>query len=774
MLRYISSTPIIRRGIRHSFKCSLVLSFRSIHNSSINIPQFSVDDFLLNESSLAQNQSHAPDKENLISTETFILQFNSKTKIKAIENQVEQLIEEKSFKTIWQIANLVKEYQICPSNKLYILLLKVCYLINKPEATSLATRLYYEVMILHEFEKREQKITQDVHNGLAYFLLVSFQCCNDFTELITLKLLWENYIINKVDKPIYELLYHSAYINTFLNTTQNQIAIDHFEKTFEELTQLDTVGNYHQFDRYDLLLNLPTIRILDIMASNKDCERLQKWLLIIHDEQQIKLKNESNDCKIILNENNWLRYLNVGLINNSYDLVKGIYDNFIMSGFSDGISTEDVLFRKDPTISSSISGNVVLDSINDETIFQILHTFAINGDVNLTLALIESHYIHKTMKGEKALTKDLCLKIIESYCYHPDLQNNWNEEEIIISKKSNDESVRRVLDVLNSFVVKFDTDKNNNISYRDITDAMSFKFVNYKVYDKNIRKARHKEFEISEKIRNPDDIDKVPGLPRKISNKNIESSFQGNILANLETLSRFIVDHLEYLREKNYSKSTIILFINCILNHTNLYQNFSGTVKTLSTIHKVYPNMVTDYLNDDLINIILNSLANSNSAKISSFLLFKYFHNKKKVTHDHYRCFISAILRGNFHDCLQFFLYNYLVDYGGIIDSKIMQMLQDLPSEVIQSSASTSALLPFIKDKTKIKSNQQVSNYPVISLHEINDFWKLKKLCYQEPYVGDANSIEFKRMYNHSFDVRDAHYLSYIFQLPVSDRVSLQ
>lgn len=774
MLRYISNTPIIRRGIRHSFKGSLVLSFKNIHNSSINIPQFSVDDFLINESSLAHDQSHASGKENLISTETFILQFNSKTKIKAIENQIERLIEEKEFKTIWLIANLMKEYRIPPSNKLYIILLKACYLMNKPEATSLATRLYYEVMTLYEIKKGEQKITQDVHNGLAYFLLVSFQCCDDFTELITLKLLWENYIIDNVDKPIYELLYHSAYINTLLNTTQNQIAIDHFEKTFEELTQLDTVGNYHQFDRYDLLLTLPTIRILDIMASNKDCERLQKWLLIIHDEQRIQFNNKSNDCTIILNENNWLRYLNVGLLNNSYDLVKSIYDNFIMSGFSDGISTEDVLFRKDPTISSSFSGNVVLDSINDETISQILHTFAINGDVNLTLALIESHYIHKTMKGEKALTKDLCLKIIESYCYHPDLQNNWSEDEIIISKNSNDESVRRVLDVLNSFVVKFDTDKNNNISYRDITDAMSFKFVNYKVYDKNIIKAKHKEFEISEKIKHPEDLDKMPGLPRKISNKNIESSYQGNILANLETLSRFILDHLEYLREKNYSKSTIILFVNCILNHTNLYQNFSGTVKALSTIHKIYPNMVTDYLNDDLINIILNSLANSNSAKISSFLLFKYLHKKKNVTHDHYRCFISAILRGDFHDCLQFFLYNYLVDYGGIIDPKIMQMLQSLPSDVIQSSASTSSLLTFIQDRTKIKSNQQVSNYPVISLDEINEFWRLMKLSHQEPYVGDANIAEFKRMYNHSFDVRDAHYLSYIFQLPVYDRVSLQ
>ena len=48
------------------------------------------------------------------------------------------------------------------------------------------------------------------------------------------------------------------------------------------------------------------------------------------------------------------------------------------------------------------------------------------------------------------------------------------------------------------------------------------------------------------------------------------------------------------------------------------------------------------------------------------------------------------------------------------------------------------------------------------------------KLSYQEPYVGDANIADFKRMYNHSFDVRDAHYLSYIFQLPVYDRVSLQ
>ena len=773
MIRYISSNPIIRKRIRHSVKSSLVLSFKTIHNSSINIPQFSVDDFLLNESSLATNQSHASDNESLIPTDTFILQFNSKTKIKEIENQIEQLMEVKSFKAIWQIANLMKKYQIPPSNKLYIMLLKVCYLTNKPEATSLATKLYYEVMALHEFEKREQKITQNVHNGLAYFLLVSFQCCDDFTELLTLKCFWENYILNNVDKPIYELLYHSAYINTFLNTGQTQIAIDHFEKTYEELTRTDVVGNYHQFDKYDLLLTLPTVRILDIMASNKDCERLQKWLLIIHDEQQIKFTNGSNDFKIFLNEINWLRYLNVGLLNNSYDLVKSIYDNFIMSGFSDGISTEDVLFRKDPAISSPISGNVVLDSINDETIFQILHTFAINGDVNLTLALIESHYIHKTMKGEKALTKDLCLKIIESYCYHPDLQNNWSEEEIIISKNSNDESVKRVLDVLNSFVVKFDTDKNN-ISYRDVTDAMSFKFVNYRVYDKNIRKARHKEFEISEKIKNPEDVEKVPGLPRKISNKNIESSYQGNILANLETLSRFILDHLEYMGLKNYSKSTIILFINCILNHTNLYQNFSGTVKVLSTIHKVYPNMITNYLDDDLINIILNSLANSNSAKISSFLLFNYLHNKKKVTHEHYRCFISAILRGNFHDSLQFFLYNYLVDYGGIIDTKIMQMLRDLPSEAIQSSSTTSALLKFIKERTKVKSSQQVSNYPVISLDEIDEFWEIKKLCNQEPYVGDSNITEFKRMYNHSFDVRDAHYLSYIFQLPVYDRVTLQ
>lgn len=115
-----------------------------------------------------------------------------------------------------------------------------------------------------------------------------------------------------------------------------------------------------------------------------------------------------------------------------------------------------------------------------------------------------------------------------------------------------------------------------------------------------------------------------------------------------------------------------------------------------------------------------------------------------------------------------------MVDYGGIIDPKIMQMLQSLPSDVIQSSASTSSLLTFIQDRTKIKSNQQVSNYPVISLDEINEFWRLMKLSHQEPYVGDANIAEFKRMYNHSFDVRDAHYLSYIFQLPVYDRVSLQ
>ncbi|CUM50544.1 uncharacterized protein AC631_04644 [Debaryomyces fabryi] len=779
MLRYISNNPIIRRSVRHSFRLSSLLPLRNIHNTSIdyktteNVSQLSVDDFLLNESSSTQYEPNVSDKEKIASTETFILQLNSNTKIKAIEIHIEHLIEVKDFKSIWLISKLMKDFNIPPSYKLYILLLKVCKLTNKPESTSLATRLYYEAMKLHESKKQGYKLTQDIHNGLAYFLLGSFQCCQDFTELITLKMLWENYIITNVDKPIYELLYHSAYINTFLNTSQTQAAIYHFEKAFKELTQVDVVENYHQFTKYDVLLTLPTIRILDIMASNKDFQKLQEWLLIVNDEQHYKLTDESDDCKIILNDYNWLKYLNVGLLNNNYDLVKTVYDNFIMSGYDEGISTEDVLFRKDPTISSAY-GNVILNSVNDKTIFQILHTFAINGDVNLTLALIESHYIHKTMKGEKALTKDLCLKIIESYCYHPDLQNNWSEDEIGLSKKPNDESVKRVLDVLNGFVMKFDSDKDNSISYRDITDAMSFKFLNYKVYDKNIRKAKHKELEISEKIRNPEDIDKIPGLPRKISNRNIESSFQGNVLANLETLSGFILDHLEYLREKSYSDSTIILFINCILNHTNLYQNFSGTVKALSTICKMFPNSVSDYLNDDLMNIILNSLANSNSAKISSLILFKYLHNKKRVTHNHYRCFISAILRGDFHDCLQFFLYNYLLDYGGVIDSRIQQMLQDLPSDITHSSASTSSLLTFITDKAKIKLSDKSLNYQVISPEEVDQFWKLNKIRHEEPFVGDKNIPHFKRVYNHYFDVRDANYLTYIFQLPAYDKISLQ
>lgn len=777
MLRYISNTPVIRRAIRHSLRLSSGVPLRNISNSNIdyntteNVPHFSVDDFLLNESSHTRHESNASDKENNVSVETFILRFNSKTKIRTIELHIEHLIEDKDFKTVWQIANLMKEFNIPPSYKMYILLLKVCYLSNKPEATSLATRLYYEAMTLHESKKQGHKVSQDVHNGLAYFLLRAFQCCQDFTELITLKMLWENYILNNVDKPMYELLYHSAYINTFLNTSQTQAAIYHFEKAFNELTQVEAVEHYHQFTKYDVLLNLPTIRILDIMASNKDFRRLQEWLLIINDEQHNKLTDESG--KLILSGYSWLRYLNVGLLNNDYDLVKNVYDNFIMSGFSDGISTEDVLFRKDPTKYSAY-GNILLNSINDETIFQILHTFAVNGDVNLTLALIESHYIHKTMRGEKALTKDLCLKIIESYCYHPDLQNDWSEDEIEISKNSNDESVKRVLDVLNGFVVKFDSDKNNSINYRDITDAMSFKFINYKVYDKNIMKAKHKELEISEKIRNPEDIDKAPGLPRKISNRNIESSFQGNVLANFETLSSFIIEHLKYLHEKGYSDSTIILFINCILNHTNLYQNFSGTVKALSTIHKVFPNTFADCLNDDLMNIILNSLANSNSAKISSLILFKYLHNKKKLTHSHYRCFISAILRGDLHDCLHFFLYHYLIDYGGVIDPRVQQMLQDLPSEVTHSNAGTSSLLAFITDKAKIKSSERSSNYQVISPEEVDQFWKLNKIGHEEPFVGDENISNFKRIYNHYFDVRDAQYLSYIFQLPTYDKLSLR
>lgn len=770
ILQSVSSTSLLRCVIRYPSKSSIIVPIRKIYNSKIrfrqneDVQQFTVDEFLRNESSSSSviNEPYLLERINSISAEAFIQQFDSKVKINTIENYVTKLIQANDFKKIWHIANLMVEHQIQPSINMYVLLLQVCSLTNKPEGARMAVGLYFEAMRLLESNPGKQTRTRSVHGSLAYYFLLSFQSCDDFTDLLSLKILWENYTMHNADKPIYELLYHSAYINTLLNTTQNQMALDHFEKAFHELTTTDTKDKYHQFNKYEVLITLPTIRVLDIMLSSKDCNGLQKWLQIISDVQQENNGENSKYKKDIINNKNWLKYLNRGLLDNNYDLVKCVYDKFIMKDFSEGITAEDILFKNKST---SFPSSIGMASINDETIYQILHTFSINGDVNLTLGLIESHYIHKTMKGEKALTKELCLKIIESYCYHPDLQSSWTENEVNNINDSNDESVKRVLDVLNNFVIKFEKNSEKNISYRDITDAMSFKFVNYKVYDNNIRKAIAKNLEIAEKIKNPDDEDKVPGLPRKISNTNLDNSQRGNVLANLGTLSYFISEHFTYLlHDKKYSKSTITLFINCILNHTNLYQNFSGTVKALSSIKKIIPNMVNNYLNDDLFNIILNSLSNSNSAKIASFILFNYMRNKQKLSHDHYRCIISALLRGNFHESIQYVLYNYLKDYNGVIDPKILQLLLDLPLDIIHNNESTTSLIAFIQDRT-VTDMKIDAEVPLLSVREIDDFWSATKLCNHEPIINDENLAGFKRPYNYLFDIRDSHYLRYIFDL---------
>lgn len=457
-------------------------------------------------------------------------------------------------------------------------------------------------------EMHEQKVfsTARDRNMAAVLLLEVFGNCRDFAELLKLKMVYEKYMTRLGLERGLEARYIGAFVSVYLNSGQYTRGIDLFEEAVERLRESLAIG--------EVFALLPTKKVLLAMSLHQDVDLLAKWLEKVLDSDPSFFGYDV-----------WTEFLGLGLQLNHYGLVKLIYSRLIMKGL-ENVSLDELMFTK------MDEQNEVLSSLSERTLTEILRTLASNGDVNSTLALIEWHYLHKSFKGEKGLTKELCLDIIVSYCYH--------DEDVPSGK---DASIENTLRVINNFTGKLSAEFD--LSYRDLCEAMSYRFMRYNAVDANTEAAeRRKTNYLENKLLEEDET----GVkPQKVLNGNLHTSKKGNILMNAEILDFFVRDTLQHILLENYNKPTLTIFINCLLHHIMKYQNATGTVVALQAMHHINPHVVSEWLNQDLYDIILRTVSRSPAAKYLGYKLYQHITNSGlTITSAHYGDLISSAMKG--------------------------------------------------------------------------------------------------------------------------------
>lgn len=478
------------------------------------------------------------------------------------------------------------------------------------------------VALYTELHEKEFAITPEDRNLAASLLLDIFRNCKDIALLLQLKIAYENYMTKSVSDKNLEVRYISTFIHVYLNTGQYTRAVELFENGYSDLTEV-------QFSPSRVLEIFPTKDVLVAMSQSGDVAMLTKWLGLVLDVD-----------RSLVDYDTWSVFLSLGLSQNHHGLVMLIYSRLIMLEL-ENVSLDDVMFSNKLEELESKSG--VLASLSEKTLTEILHTLASNGDVNSTLSLIEWHYVHKKLKGEKALSKDLCLDIILSYCYH-------NDETPTVG----DLSIQNVLSTLNNFTSKLDAEFT--FSYRDICDAMSYRFMHYNAIDPNVEvaeiKARasfNKALEFEEGLESK---------PRKILNLNLYDSKQGNLLKNSEVLDSFIRSTINYILLENHHINTLQIFINCVLHHIMKYQNATGMVVALLAMYQIHPKMASEWLEPELWDIILRTVSKSPAAKLVGFEIYQHMKAQGiPLTASHYEDLILSASKGSDNGILQLYLH---------------------------------------------------------------------------------------------------------------------
>lgn len=602
---------------------------------------------------------------------------------------------------VWDLASRVKadpvrKRLITPN--LYLLLLKLIQMKGDRSEIPLATKLYVEL------NRSGLTMVQEDHDQAATMLLDIFHSCCDFTQQLPLKIVYENYLANHTTDPAFEYRYIGAHMHILLNCGHYNQALQVLETTFQDVKEPAELRRVYE--------NLPMVRMLDAMSNAHDCDNLAKWM------------NSILEHKVHIPYESWSEYLSIGLSLNHYELVKVVYSRLIMSDLDELLSAEDALFSN--KVSALLAKSTVLASLGDKTLHEILHTLASNGDVDLTLNLIEWHYIHKTLKGEKALTQELCIDIISAYCNH-------YEPEANIGKTFRDTSVMQLLDVLDGFITKLG---DSSFTYKDISDPMSLKFYNYQVYDENVAQASQRKANIF----NTAKMSEVPSTPQKLSNSNISSSRIGNVFKNVKVLHQFVTEHIEYILERKYTMQTLQIFINCILSHINKYQNTSGLISALLAMRTLNANFVQDWLTHNLFDILIKSLARSTAAKLTGYELYMFLKQKQiSISSENFADFISSSLRGEkYNSLLEFYVYEY-------------SKLETVPS---------ARILNILKGATlNERGNILVSSLEESQKQDLDKIWDDNSFTKSNPQIPEEPK---ESRYYYQIDVRDAGYLRYI------------
>lgn len=587
------------------------------------------------------------------------------------------------------------------SKTLYLLLLKLVAAQLDSTLAQLSLNLFAELF------SHCRDVSRDETTMATLLLFQCFHNCRDFSQLLTLKILFESIIVQRLPSVEYEARFIAANLHVLINSFQYHRALELMHQSFE--TFADTQ------DQVVLVQTFPVLKLLNMMCSFEDCDMLRDWLNVL---------NKIQPQAIPLEE--WAKFLDLAVSKNHYGLTKLIYNQVIMAG-RELLSVDDVLTSN--VVADLEANSPMLATLSAHTLQAVLHTLSSHGDVALTLNLIEWHYIHREMRGESALTKELCIEIIRSYCC-------YNEEASTLSDGDSDASVERVLDVLESFIRRL----KQEFIYTDISDAMSHKFNTLNIYDENVAAARQKELATGEYLNELNDL----GLKaRKLTNKNITASLQGNVLMNNKLLHQIITQHLRYMLAKHMSLKCIQIYIECILNHVNKYQNTSGLVSAMMAM-KSFNHDLLPWLTPNVFNIAFKSISNSPAGLITGSVLYSFMKRKglDVSTSNLEHLIYSSLAAGGsqFNGFLEYYLHEYLSANPREISPQIFHRIRNYSG----LNDDGRRLLHFLEENTVESALQLWESYGFSSCFPL------------------LNTESYNKEHYHQIDSRDAQYLSQV------------
>ncbi|EGV60267.1 hypothetical protein PSN45_001977 [Yamadazyma tenuis] len=572
-------------------------------------------------------------------------------------------------------------------------LLKQCRDTNDSAVASIALELGKR-----SFKKNHQN---------TYFMLMSFINCNDLGTLRNLKQFWDKSVRGnwKIESSPIKALYYSIFVHTYSNLNQPVLALEWYVRTFLSISKTNEIASSR----------LPTVKLLCLLLDVRDCDGVSQVLNMVHEEETKKHTNSTQTS--VVTKATWLNCLSMAAEENNYELMRTIYDLYLMKDFkNEGISDTDILFR------SGLSEYLENKGVTKQSVDIILGILASNGDIERTLELIEFYHTHSVFKGESASPGESFIFALEAFCMETG-PSDW-EDAPKDYENYHDTSVEKILDLIGIYTAR---SVDSKLDYKDISNFMSNKFTHFKAYDHHIEaKLQQKEsFRLHKEL-------------ELVQHPSVQTSPFGNIMANMNILKSFVSSHVKFVQSREYPAETVTLFINCVLNHINVTSNFSGIIQALIELQNLNANF-SEWLDQDSYDIILNSLAQS-GLKMVSLHLFKYLRSRTKLTHEHYACFISSILRGDFHSQLHYYMYYYSKDYDGHIGPKTKHLLESLPATVTKENSDTERII-----------------------------MNLDNLYFTIPEPDDPKTTKsslpgFNRTYHFEYDSRDLSYISYLFK----------